>query len=190
MPMSELNPLVPPVLTPDQRTLTVAWFCLRSQPKHEHIAAGHLRQMEGVDVFNPRIRYPRPTRNGKVVVTEAMFPNYLFAKFDWRTSLARVHYAPGVGGVVHFGTKWPTVPEQAIAEIRALLGQEGIHIIRDAPEPGDEITISGGVFNGLQAMVSQVMPGKERVMVLMDFLGRQTTVEIGVQSIVRHGFGR
>ncbi|HXI51059.1 MAG TPA: transcription termination/antitermination NusG family protein [Candidatus Saccharimonadales bacterium] len=188
--MSELNALASPTLTADHVGSTVAWFCLRSQPKHEHIAAGHLRQMEGVEVFNPRIRFSRPRRQGKTVVTESMFPNYVFAKFDWKTSLPRVHYAPGISGVVHFGCKWPTVPEQAIAEIRALLGDEGVHVIGEIPEAGDEVTISGGLFHGLQVIISQVLPGKQRVMVLMDFLGRQTAVEIGVQSIVRHGFGR
>ena len=87
-----------------------AWFCLRSQPKHEHIAAGHLRQIEGADVFNPRMRFMRNTRLGPVTVTESMFPNYLFARFDWELLLNRVHYSPGVSGVVHFGTKWPTIP--------------------------------------------------------------------------------
>jgi len=168
----------------------IAWFCLRSQPKHEHIAAGHLRQMEGVEVFNPRIRYPRPTRTGKVIVNESMFPNYLFARFDWRTCLARVHYAPGVSGVVHFGDKWPTVPDQAIAEIRILLGTEGVHVVSDAPTAGDEVVVAGGVFHGLEAIVTQVMPGKERVMLLMHFLGRQTTVEVGLHAVVRHGLAR
>ena len=168
----------------------VAWFCLRSQPKHEHIAAGHLRQMEGVEVFNPRIRYPRSTRTGKVIVTEAMFPNYLFARFDWKSSLTRVHYAPGVSGVVHFGSKWPTVPEEAIKELHALIGTQGIHEVPDEVQVGDEVNVSGGVFHGLTAVVTQIMPGKQRVMVLMDFLGRQTTVEVGVQSIIRHGVGR
>lgn len=172
--------------TPSQ----VAWFCLRSQPKHEHIAAEHLRRMEGIEVFNPRIRFPRSTRTGKVTVTEAMFPNYLFARFDWKTSLTRVHYAPGISGVVHFGCKWPTVPDQAIDELRNLIGSEGIHVVSNEVAPGDEVTISGGSFHGLEAVVTQVMPGKQRVLVLMDFLGRQTSVELGVQSIIRHGFQR
>jgi transcriptional antiterminator RfaH len=199
MSMSELNETIPrpstaqhagPLVGGPSSDSTIEWFCLRSQPKHEHIAAGHLRQMEGVEVFNPRIRYPRSTRNGKVMVRESMFPNYLFARFDWQTSLARVHYAPGVSGVVHFGDKWPTVPDQAITEIRALLGNDGIHVVRDAPEAGDEVIVSGGVFHGLQAIVTQIMPGRERVMLLMDFLGRQTAVEVGLQSIVRQGLSR
>ena len=168
----------------------VVWFCLRSQPKHEHIAAGHLRQIEGVEVFNPRIRYTRPTRLGPATVTESMFPNYLFARFDWQTLLNRVHYAPGVSGIVHFGSKWPTVPDEAIEEIRRILGTQGVHVISDDLAPGDEVNVSGGIFHGLSAIVTQVMPGKQRVMALMDFLGRQTTVELKVRAIVKRGIGR
>src|SRR5258705_250702 len=60
-----------------------AWFCLRARSKHEHIAARHLQQMTDVEVFLPRIRFRRKTRQGPAWVTEALFPNYLFARFDW-----------------------------------------------------------------------------------------------------------
>jgi transcriptional antiterminator RfaH len=143
-----------------------------------------------VDVFNPRIRFKRSTRTGPALVTEAMFPNYLFARFDWKTLLTRVHYAPGVSGVVHFGSKWPTVPDQAIEEIRALLGSEGVHVISNEIGPGDEVTVSGTVFHGLHAVVTQVMSGKDRVIVLLEFLGRQTAVDLGLNAIVKHGLRR
>ena len=55
---------------------SLAWFCLRAQPKHEHIAAQHLKKLPGVEVFCPRVRFQRATRRGKVWFTEAMFPNY------------------------------------------------------------------------------------------------------------------
>ena len=164
----------------------LAWFCVRSQPKHEHIAARHLRQMEQVEVFNPRIRFARATRQGPVWVTESLFPNYLFARFNWRDSLTRVHYAPGVAGVLHFGSKWPTVPDAAIDDIRALLGPEEIHLISGDLAPGVPVKVAGGLFHGLEAVITQVLPGRQRVTILMDFLGRQTTVEVGVHAITRH----
>src|SRR5580698_9490241 len=99
----------------------VAWFCLRSQPKHEHIAAAHLQQNQ-VEVFFPRIRFKRTTRKGPAWVTEALFPNYLFARFDWGNSLRLVCHSPGVSGVVHFGQNWPVIPEEAIEEMRVCLG--------------------------------------------------------------------
>jgi len=162
-----------------------AWFCLRSQPRHEHIAARHLEQMEEVEVFNPRIRFARPTRTGPIWVTESLFPNYLFARFDWKTSLPRVHYAPGVSGVVHFGTRWPCVPDQVVEELRSHLGPREVHVISKDFEAGEQVQVAGGIFHGLIAVITQVMPGKDRVLLLMDFLGRQTAVEVPTTSIVK-----
>ena len=162
----------------------MAWFCVRTQMKHEHVAARHLRQFEQVEVFNPRIRFSRATRTGVVWVVESLFPNYVFARFDWHTDLAKVNYAPGVAGVVHFGTRWPSIPDPVIEELRARLGSEDLHVIKDIA-PGDTVQIAGGVMHGLEAVVTQVMPGRQRVMVLMDFLGRQTAVEIAVNRVAK-----
>ncbi len=188
MPRSQPNNCRAPEVVGAQSQL--AWFCLRAQPKHEHIAASQLRRLEEIEVFSPRIRFPRPTRQGAVWVTEALFPSYFFARFDWTASLSRVHYAPGVSGVVHFGSRWPTVPEAVIEEIRALLGPEEIHIVARAAAAGDKVEIAGGIFHGLQAVITQVMTGGQRVLVLMEFLGRQATVELKATSVVRHGIRR
>src|SRR5512137_7046 len=98
---------------------TPAWFCLRTQPKHEHIAAAHLQQDSDIAVYLPRIRFKRATRRGPVWFTEALFPNYLFARFDLAACLRRVCHARGIRGVVHFGDRWPIVPETVIDELRA-----------------------------------------------------------------------
>jgi transcription antitermination factor NusG len=39
-------------------------------------------------------------------------------------------------------------------------------------------------------MVTQVMPGRERVQVLLEFLGRQTMVELPLDQVVAEGDGR
>ena len=164
-----------------------AWFCLRTQLKHEHIAARHLRQMEDVEVFLPRIRFRRKTRQGVVWVTEALFPNYLFAQFDWSTSLRRVHHAPGVSHVIHFGNRWPTIPDAVVEELQQTFGQEELHVLSGQPEIGEPVQIVGGAFHGLLAVVSQVMPARNRVAVLLEFLGRQTTVELPLDQVLREG---
>ena len=165
----------------------LAWFCLRSQPKHEHIAARHLRQLAGLEVFLPRIRFQRKTRQGLAWVTEALFPNYLFARFNWNNALRLVHHTPGVVGVVHFGTRWPTIADDVIAELRRLFGSDQLHVISSEPKIGDHVQIAGGVFHALRAVVTQVMPARERVTVLLEFLGRQTAVELPLGSVIREG---
>lgn len=167
-----------------------AWFCLRAQPKHEHIAAGHLRLLRGVEVFLPRLRFRRKTRRGAVWFTEALFPGYLFARFDWSRNLRAVHHASGVRGVIHFGERWPTVPDAVMADLQQLFGGEQLHVIPEVPVVGDAVDIAGGAFHGLQAVVTQVMPGRERVLVLLDFLGRQTAVELPLAQVVVEGDGR
>lgn len=164
------------------------WFCLRSQPKHEHIAASHLRGVEGVEVFLPRVRFRRTTRQGLTWVTEALFPNYLFARFDWTSLLRRVQSARGVSGVVHFGQHWPVVPPGDIEGLKQAVGVAEVHVISAAPlQPGDAVEIGEGSLCGLQAVVSRVIPSRERVAVLMDFLGRQTTIEVPLYSIIKAG---
>ena len=163
-----------------------AWFCVRAQHKHEQLAATCLRQLDDVEVFNPLIQFPRLNHRKKIWITEALFPCYLFARFDWHDSLSKVHYAPGVLGVVHFGCGWPTVPDKIIEEIRAATGPDEIRVVSDQVQPGDEVEILDELFAGFKAIVTQVLPGRKRVAVLLDFLGRQTMVEVSTHSIIRH----
>lgn len=141
--------------------------------------------MNGVAVFLPRIRFRRATRQGAVWVTEALFPNYVFARFDWRRSLRQVHHARGVSGVVHFRDRWPTVPDDEIESLRQEIGDDVVHEIRHELQPGDSVRIAGGAFHGLEAVVRQAMSGRERVLVLLEFLGRQTAVEVPVAQLTR-----
>ena len=162
-----------------------AWFCVRTQPKHEHIAAGHLKKEAGIQVFLPRIRFKRSTLRGPVWFTEALFPNYLFARFDLAACLRKLHHLQGVRGVVHFGDHWPTIPDDVIAELRATVGADHVHVIRGELQPGETVQISGGMFHGLKAVVTRIMPARERVAVLLEFLGRQTAVELATGAVVR-----
>lgn len=166
---------------------TVAWFCLRSQSKHEHIAAAHVRQIKDAQVFLPRVRFKRATRQGSAWVTEALFPGYLFARFNWQTSLRQVKHASGVQDIVHFGDHWPVIPDQTIEDLRQSIGTSELHTIPQEFSPGDAVRIADGTLRGLQAVVSRVMPGRERVAVLMDLLGRQTTIELTAGLLIKEG---
>jgi transcriptional antiterminator RfaH len=141
--------------------------------------------MQGVEVLNPRLRFTRATRYGPVWVTESLFPNYLFARFDLMAGLNRIQYAPGVNTVVHFGDRWPTVPDGVIEEIRTRLGPESVHVVPNEFEPGEKAVLCAGAFQGLEVVITQALPGRKRVEVLLDFLGRQTSVIVSPNSLVK-----
>ncbi len=167
--------------------MNLAWYCIRSQPKHEHIAAAHLRLEPGMDVYLPRIRFRRSTRLGPVWFTEPLFPNYLFVRFDLETGLRQVHYTPGVSGVIHFGDHWPEIPGAVIEDLQSVVGPDELHLVDEGLAPDDPVVISGGAFHDLRAVVTRVMPGRQRVIVLLEFLGRQTALELSVGAVVAEG---
>ena len=162
-----------------------AWYCLRSQPKHEHIAAAHLRLLDGVTVFCPRIRFKRADPAGLVWVTEAMFPGYLFARFELAEMHRQVRYAHGVSGIVRFADRYPTIEEGALAQLRDHTGATEVKELSYELSQGDQVKIVEGAFVGLEAVVTQVLPAKERVKVLMDFLGRKMEAEVECSSVLR-----
>ena len=170
---------------PAARGPTAAWFCIRAQPKHEHIAAACLQKDSGLEVYLPRIRFRRATRQGPVWFTEALFPGYFFARFELAACRRQVHHARGVRGIVHFGDQWPAVPDGAIEDLRATVGANQVHVIEDNFQPGEAVLISGGPLHNLRAVVTRVMSGGERVALLLDFLGRQTAAELPSSSVVR-----
>jgi transcriptional antiterminator RfaH len=162
-----------------------AWFCVRTRQKSEHIAAAHLRELPEIDVFNPRIKFKRPRGKHKMWVTEALFPGYVFAKFNWREHLKLVHYTNGVTGVVHFGEQWPIIDDTVIVEWQAALGEEELALCEEMPQPGEEVLITTGAFKGLLAEVVRVSSAQRRVAVLMEFLGQQVQLELKADQFTR-----
>jgi transcriptional antiterminator RfaH len=175
-------------LTPRTDAPEFAWYCVRSQPKREHIAAAHLRSAlaagEGVEVYCPRLRFEKMTRRGRVWFTEALFPGYLFARFNLTAHQKIVTYAQGVTGIVRFGLKPTVVPDQAIQELREQVG-DGEHEIRTPDvEEGDSVVVTSGVFKGLHTLVTRVIPSGERVRVLLEFLGECREVEVAKSELL------
>jgi transcriptional antiterminator RfaH len=166
------------------------WFCLRTQPKHEHIAAMTLGREMQVSCFAPRLRFKKATRRGAVWFVEAMFPGYLFVEFVYPLLHRRVEHAAGVRGIVHFGDQIATVDPEAIVALREKAGEEEIVTIDPEIKTGQAVRISEGPFRGLEAVVTRLMPGKERVRVLLEFLGRSVETEVATPKVLPITEGR
>jgi transcriptional antiterminator RfaH len=165
----------------------LAWFCVRSQPKHEHVATANLRRNLELEVVNPRIRFKRPTSRGPIWVTESLFPNYLFARFSWKASLETVRHTGGVAGVVHFGSFWPEIPDATISDLRKMVGEDEVRTIEQTLRVGDEVEVATGAFAGFQGIISRLVPARQRVAVLLEFLGRQSLVELQMETLILNG---
>ncbi len=170
---------------------TPFWYCVKTQTKREHIAAGHLRELEGVEVFCPRLRYRKATRRGKIWWIEALFPGYILARFKLIENERAVTYSPGVRGLVRFGTEVPPVADSFVETLRheivSNLEDEGIEdtlTVGPQVESGEEVEIASGPLGGFQGKIVSILPGKERVKVLLDFLGQPQVVEVDLFSLL------
>ena len=162
-----------------------AWYCVRTQPKHEHIAAATLTRNLGLEVFHPRLRLERATRRGVVRVVEPLFPGYLFVRCVLGERLDEIRYVNGVSSLVHFGEKIPVVPEPVIEELRECFETEEPMSVQDRLYPGADVTVAEGAFMGFSGIVVRVLPARQRVQILLEFLGRTTVAEVDRKAVTR-----
>ncbi|MFM8982149.1 MAG: transcription termination/antitermination protein NusG, partial [Spartobacteria bacterium] len=117
-------------------------------------------------------------------VTEAMFPGYVFAKFNYRAQHRHVAGTHGVATIVRFGGIPSVVPDDVVAELRAsVVDQETIEIPTTI-QVGEEVQVVDGPFSGIRALVTQVLPAQERVKVLLEILGMEREVEVETSRVL------
>jgi len=161
-----------------------AWYCARTKPKHEHIAAGGLVKQLGLEVFHPRLRLERATRRGAVRVTEPLFPCYIFVRAPDQACFDDIRYMNGISSLVHFGYRVATVPDAVIDDLKQCFeGQEPL-CVEDPLYAGAEVTVAEGALLGSRGVVFRVLPAKQRVQILLDFLGQTTVTEVDRKSLI------
>jgi len=166
------------------------WYVVRTRPKSEHIAALHLRKYANLDeVFCPRIKYEKATQRGKVWFVEALFPGYIFSRFNILTELRQVNATSGVTGVLRFAGQYPQIGEATIGELRTAFQNkdDAIRVVEPCIKEGTEIVVTGGAMVGLKTVVTRLLPGKDRIRILMECLGQEREAEISLESVALPG---
>ncbi|WP_200242569.1 transcription termination/antitermination protein NusG [Thiohalocapsa halophila] len=159
-------------------TARLRWHAVRTKPRQEGVALENLTR-QGYEAFLPMI----PTVGRRRRRTEApLFPGYLFVG----VKAAEQAYGPirstfGVVGLVRFGDHVPELPEAVIAAL-----QEREQRLRDPNamglSAGDKVMIVDGPFAGLNG-VFEVANGADRVLVLLDLLGRNVSTTLARSDI-------
>ena len=162
----------------------INWYCARTKPKHEHIAAANLRKNLGVEVFLPRLMMEKATQRGPVRTIEPLFPCYLFVHCIIEERLNDIKHSNGISSLVHFGDRIPKIDDVIIEELQECFQDEEPMLIEKHLKPGDEVSVAEGAFAGMGAYVLRNLPARRRVQILLDILGRPTPVEVDRASVV------
>ena len=113
-----------------------------------------------------------------------MFPGYLFARFVYSTQHRAVESFHGVRGIIRFGDRLATLPGEAVLALQTRAGTEEIITIDSSLKIGQLVHIVDGPLQGLEVVVTQVLPAKERIRVLLDFLGRSVEMEVPAEKVL------
>ena len=161
-------------------TTLVAWFVARTKPNKEDYAERTL-QLRRVDTFLPRIVEVRPDAMTRPA---PLFPGYLFVHLDLFADWQRVIWAPGIRDFVSLGGAPIPIDTGVIDQLKLRCDERGVAYVSPAMwNRGDRVEIADGPFAGLLATVETVMPQRRRIKLLIDFLARQTSVDLPLTAI-------
>jgi len=87
--------------------------------------------------------------------------------------------------VVHIGDRWTPVPEEVVADLRFHLGGWETYEVLVELQPGEQVRIAVGPMAGLTAVVQRYLAGSQRAQLLLEFMGRMTSVQLSASKSYR-----
>lgn len=163
------------------------WFAVYTKPNQEHTALTNLER-QSFECYLPegdrsvrRLCESRKRRN------EPLFPRYLFLKATpAQQSLASVRSTRGVVDLVRAGIDLIRIPSAVINALRSRSHPETglIRIDSETLDAGDPVRIFDGPFAALEGIFGEHR-GQNRSLLLLEILGRRTSVEVDSRSLRR-----
>lgn len=160
------------------------WYVAETHARSELKALHHLSR-QGFEAYLPRILKRRRHARRVDWVPAPLFPRYLFLKMDLEQAFWRpVNSTLGVTRLISQGN-WPTaVPAGIVEEIRAREDESGMITLTDPDTlaKGDPVQIRLGAFCDQVGLFDHAA-GENRVIVLLQLLGRQVKVCLAPDAI-------
>ena len=167
--------------------MAMKYYVAKTKPCHEAIAQANLAA-KGFEAYVPTVREEIRTRTQRLSTLRPMFPGYIFVRLDltdphWRAA----HSARGVMSLMGPHPERPTaVPERAMAWVYESEANENAkHAMGPVAHvaAGDEVTVT--MKNGKTIDGVCQMSAKDRVTVLMMFLGEAREIDVDPESVTR-----
>jgi len=152
------------------------WYVINTKPKKEFQVESLFAQA-GFNVYNPKY--------AQEATIKPFFPGYLFLCFHYPSEYKKVVYTRGVKRVLG-NLKGPIPVDFEI--IKSLQAREKNGLIEmmkygEEPLPGDEIEIMEGPLKGLKGLFYKELSGRERVMILLNYVAYQGSLMIEKSKI-------
>lgn len=161
-----------------------SWFVVHTHSMKEQVAEQHLRQ-QGFDVYLPRFKKMRRHARKIEEVLVPLFPRYLFIEMDvesahWRS----INGTRGVSYLLQSDGLPAKIPEKIIKTLKEKEIVNGLVSIDSLATfiKGDKVRILKGAFKN-QLATFETWDAKQRVQLLLTFLGRETKLSLPVYVV-------
>ena len=154
------------------------WYVAHTHPNNEQRAIINL-QRQGFEIYMPQYLTQRRHARKVEMVTRPLFPRYIFIWTDpkidpWRS----INSTYGVSNIVAQGDAPQAVPDGIVDSLKSQEDPAGV--IKPAPNifyPGQRLEVLAGPM-AMRIGYFQRVSDTERVILLLDLLGREVNVTI------------
>ena len=158
----------------------IGWYVAKSKPQKEGWLERSLSDFD-VEVYFPRVVNRKRGRD----VFQALFPTYLFCRFDpERSDWPSIRWATGLSYFLSADGGPSVVSDELVDYIRDRVSQwnAGTHPDRSF-KAGDSVVISNGPFAGLDGIFKKYVSSRRRCQILLQLVGRMASVEINENDL-------
>lgn len=160
------------------------WYVAQTQARAEATAVRNLER-QGFRAYLPRYLKRRRHARKTETVAAPLFPGYLFVSMDVaRTRWRAIRSTVGVKSLICTGESPLAVPDGVVEDILARADNQGIVPMRE-PEPfeaGETVQVTEGPLAD-QVGWFERCTDDQRVVVLLDLLGRQLRVPLPLGAV-------
>lgn len=161
------------------------WIAVHTHANAEDKATSHLKR-QGFDAYLPRYLKRRRHARKTDFVARALFPRYLFVRLDETQSWRAIQSTVGVSALVTNGDGPGMVPDALIEQLK--LREDDAGMVALNPADAFAINQSVRIVDGpLADHVGQFqgLSGDQRVMVLLDLMGRSVKVKVPFDALAK-----
>jgi len=157
-------------------TPELKWYVVQSKPREEERALHFLKE-KGFQTYLPRMEVVKVRKFKNVKSKQALFPGYLFCRFDKDENLGHVRWTQGVKKLLPESVSPMFVDDEIVQAIQRLEQEDGV--IRQQPlQKNDQVRIARGPLKDLLGVFDHWSSDQGRIRVLLNFINYQASVEL------------
>lgn len=158
------------------------WYLIQFKPNCHNLAERNLNR-QGFKTFLPMQHNTHRKSCRFVSDLKPLFPGYMFVSVNnelapWRA----INSTAGVSRLISFEGRPKSIPIQLISGLKLRCDASGVLLPPKNLNEGDNIKILTGPFANFIARVDTIDP-KQRVWVLMDFMGQKTRMQVDTDQM-------